>query len=143
LSIYILTAGARGQLKNEPLGAVVLWILRPLQMVSQGTVNWIKNFADNYNTLSAFKSENARLRKRIETLEVEKQKLMEADATYRRLQQLLDFRARVPGRAITASILPIAPPVGFRVVCSIKAAPRSSQRNGRVDPWASSAKWWR
>jgi len=105
LSIYILTAGARGQLKNEPLGAVVLWILRPLQIVSQGTVNWIKNFGENYNTLAAFKSENERLRKRLETLEVEKQKLMEADATNRRLQQLLDFRAQVPGRAITASII--------------------------------------
>jgi rod shape-determining protein MreC len=105
LSIYLLTAGARGQLKNEPLGTVVLWILRPLQMVSQGTVNWIKNFGDNYNTLSGFKAENERLRKRVELLEVEKQKLMEAAATNPRLQQLLDFRAQLPGGAIMASII--------------------------------------
>jgi len=105
LSIYILTAGARGQLKNEPLGTVVLWILRPLQIVSQGTVNWIKNFGENYNTLSGFKAENERLRKRLEIIEVEKQKLMEADATNRRLQQLLEFRTQLPGRAITASII--------------------------------------
>jgi rod shape-determining protein MreC len=105
LSIYLLTAGARGQLKNEPLGTVVLWILRPLQMVSQGTVNWIKNFGDNYNTLSGFKAENERLRKRVELLEVEKQKLMEAAATNPRLQQLLDFRAQLPGGSITASII--------------------------------------
>lgn len=105
LSIYILTAGARGQLKNEPLGTVVLWILRPLQMVSQGAVNWIKNFGENYDTLSGFKAENERLRKRVQNLEVEKQKLMEADATNRRLQQLLEFRAQLPGRAITASVI--------------------------------------
>ena len=105
LSIYILTAGARGQLKNEPLGTVVLWILRPLQIVSQGTVNWIKNFGENYNTLSGFKAENERLRKRLEIIEVEKQKLMEADATNRRLQQLLEFRTQLPGRPITASII--------------------------------------
>jgi rod shape-determining protein MreC len=105
LSVYILTAGARGQLKNEPLGTVVLWILRPLQVVSQGTVNWIKNFGENYNTLSGFKADNERLRKRIEILEVEKQKLMEADATNRRLQRLLEFRTQLPGRRITASII--------------------------------------
>jgi rod shape-determining protein MreC len=105
LSVYILTAGARGQLKNEPLGTVVLWILRPLQVVSQGTVNWIKNLGENYNTLSGFKADNERLRKRIEILEVEKQKLMEADATNRRLQQLLEFRTQLPGRAITASVI--------------------------------------
>jgi rod shape-determining protein MreC len=105
LSVYILTAGARGQLKNEPLGTVVLWILRPLQVVSQGTVNWIKNFGENYNTLSGFRADNERLRKRIEILEVEKQKLMEADATNRRLQELLEFRTQLPGRTITASII--------------------------------------
>lgn len=105
LSIYILTAGARGQMKNEPLGTVVLWILRPLQMVSQGAVNWIKNFGENYDTLSGFKAENERLRKRVQSLEVEKQKLMEAGATNRRLQQLLEFRGQLAGRAITASII--------------------------------------
>ena len=30
LSVYILTAAARGQLKNEPLGAVFMFIMRPL-----------------------------------------------------------------------------------------------------------------
>jgi rod shape-determining protein MreC len=105
LSIYILTAGARGQLQNEPLGAVVLWILRPLQSVSQGTVNWIKNFRQNYDTLSGFRAENEWLRRRIEALEAEKQKLLEAEATNLRLRQLLEFRAQVPGTVITASII--------------------------------------
>jgi rod shape-determining protein MreC len=105
LSIYILTAGARGQLKNEPLGTVVLWILRPLQMVSQGAVNWVKGFGENYDTLAGFKSENERLRKRIQSLEVERQKSLEAEATNRRLQQLLEFRAQLHGTIVTASII--------------------------------------
>jgi len=105
LSFYILTASTRGQLKNEPLGWLVLWILAPLQTVSQGTVSWIKGFGENYDTLAGFKAENERLRKRIQSLEVEKQKLMEAGATNRRLQQLLDFRTHLFGNAITASII--------------------------------------
>ena len=93
LSLYILTATARGQIKNEPVGALLMWILRPLQIAGQGTANWIKGFRDNYDTLAGFRGENERLRKRVQTLEIERQRLLEAEATNRRLQQLLDFRS--------------------------------------------------
>lgn len=105
LSFYILSVGARGQLKSEPLGSLVLGILRPLQIVAQGTVNWINGLGEGYDTLAGFKAENERLRKLIQSLEVEKQKLMEAGATNRQLQQLLDFRSHLPGNPITASII--------------------------------------
>lgn len=105
LSLYILTATARGQIKNEPVGALLMWILRPLQIAGQGTANWIKGFRDRYDTLAGFRSENDRLRKRLQTLEIERQRLLEAEATNRRLQQLLDFRNELPAGAITASII--------------------------------------
>src|ERR1700752_1801199 len=87
LSSYILTVSARGQLKNETVGAVLLGVLRPLQMVAQGTANWLIGIQENYLTLSGFKSENERLRKRILALEVERQRLLEAEATNRKLQK--------------------------------------------------------
>jgi len=105
LSIYILIAAARGQLKNEPLGALLMWILRPLQAASQGAVNWIADFGENYDTLTGFRSENERLRRRIQNLEVERQKLLEAEATNRQLKQLLDLRSHLPTGAITATII--------------------------------------
>ena len=105
LSIYILTAAARGQLKNEPLGALLMLIMRPLQVASESAVSWVKNFRDNYDTLTGFRSENERLRKRIQSLEIERQRLLEAEATNRQLKALLDFRGRLPAVAITASII--------------------------------------
>lgn len=105
LSFYILTVSARGQLKNEPVGAVLMWVLRPLQIVAQGTANWLIGIQENYLTLSGFKSENERLRKRILALEVERQRLLEAEATNRKLQKLLDFRVQLPGKPVTASII--------------------------------------
>src|SRR6266536_1033264 len=105
LSIYILTAAARGQLKNEPLSALLMWIMRPLQIASQETVNWIKGFQENYDTLAGFRSENERLRKRVQALEVARQKLLEAEATNRRLKELLDFRSHLPDTVVTASII--------------------------------------
>lgn len=82
-----------------------MWVMRPLQVASQGTVNWIKGFRENYDTLSGFKAENERLRKRVQALEVEKQKLLEAEATNQRLNQLLDFRSHLPSKPILASII--------------------------------------
>lgn len=105
LSIYILTAAARGQLKNEPLGALLMLIMRPLQMASQGAVNWVKNFQEDYNTLAGFRAENDRLRKRLQALEVERQRYLEADATNRQLKALLDFRSHLPAGAMTASVI--------------------------------------
>jgi rod shape-determining protein MreC len=105
LSFYILTAAARGQLKNEPLGALLMWIMRPLQIAAQGSANWITSLQDNYDTLAGFRSENVRLRKRVQSLEVERQKLLEAQATNARLKQLLDFRSHLHGPAVTASII--------------------------------------
>lgn len=105
LSCCILTLSARGQLRNEPVGVVLMWVLRPLQMAAQGTANWFIGVQENYLTMSGFKSENERLRKRIQALEVERQRLLEADATNRKLQQLLDFRAQLPGKSLTASII--------------------------------------
>jgi rod shape-determining protein MreC len=105
LSFYILTAAARGQLKNDPIGPVLLWMFRPLQVAAEAAASWIRDIHQNYATVSAFKAENERLRSRIQILEVERNKLLEAEATNRRLQQLLDFREHLPSGSVTASII--------------------------------------
>src|SRR3970040_1896104 len=84
LAVSIMTAAARGQLKNEPLGAVLMWVMRPLQIAAQGTVHWITGLREDYDTLAGFRSENERLRKRVEHLEIERQKLLEGQATNHR-----------------------------------------------------------
>ncbi len=114
LSVYILSAAARGQLKNEPLSALLMWILRPLQIAAQGTVSWIGGLQENYDTIAGFRAENERLRRRVENLEVERHKLLEAQATNDRLKRLLDFRAELPDKAITASIIANSPTSWFR-----------------------------
>lgn len=105
LSVYILTVSARGQLKNEPLGTLLMWLMRPLQIASQGTANWIKNLQQNYDTYAGYRSEIERLRKRIQNLEVERQELLEAQATNNRLKRLLDFRNHLPSTTVSASII--------------------------------------
>lgn len=105
LSLYIVSAAARGQLKSDPVGPVLMWLFRPLQLGVQLTSGWIQELQDSYMTIAAFKAENDRLRKRIQTLEIERNKSLEAEATNRRLQQLLEFRSHLPAGSVTASII--------------------------------------
>jgi rod shape-determining protein MreC len=105
LSIYILTAAARGQLKNDPVGPALLWFLRPLQVVLQTATTWIKDVQESRLTIGGYKAENERLRQRIIELEKERNRLLEAQATNRRLQQLLELRAQLPAGGITASVI--------------------------------------
>ena len=105
LSLYIVSAAARGQLKSDPVGPVLMWLFRPLQLGVQLTSGWIQELQDSYMTLAAFKAENDKLRKHIQTLEIERNKWLESEATNRRLQQLLEFRSHLPAGSVTASII--------------------------------------
>lgn len=105
LSLYILTAAAKGELKNDPVGPLLLWLMRPLQTVAHTTMNWMQEIQQSYATISGYKAENERLRQRIADLERERNRLLEAEVANRRLQQLLEFRSHLPSGGITASII--------------------------------------
>jgi rod shape-determining protein MreC len=84
---------------------MLMWFLRPLQVGTQVTANWIEEFQQGYATLSGYRSENEKLKKRIVELEAERNRLLEAEATNRQLQALLDLRPQLPPGSITASII--------------------------------------
>ena len=105
LSLYILTAAARGQLRSDPVGPLLLWIMRPLQIAAQTTTNWIDSIQNSHLLVSSYRSENEKLRTRIQELEVERNQLLEAGATNQRLQELLEFRSHLPSTTVTASII--------------------------------------
>jgi rod shape-determining protein MreC len=114
LSLYILTAAARGQLKNDPVGPALLWFLRPMQVVFQTATAWIKEIEESRFTMRGYKIENERLKQRVVELEQERNRLLEAEATNRRLQQLLEFRAQLPAGGITASVISASASSWFR-----------------------------
>ncbi|MDH3446074.1 MAG: hypothetical protein OEN50_19275, partial [Deltaproteobacteria bacterium] len=105
LSIYILTAAARGQLKNDPVGPALLWLLRPLQVGFQTVTGWIQDIQESYITLEGYKAEIERLRQKVTELEKARNRLLEEEATNRRLRQLLEFRAQLPAGGVSASII--------------------------------------
>jgi rod shape-determining protein MreC len=105
LSLYVLSASARGQIKNDPIGPILLWMLRPLQIVVHSTTGLFKGVQENYLTLTGYKAENEILKQRIAQLELERNRLLEAEAINLRLQQLLEFRSHLPAVTVTATII--------------------------------------
>ena len=105
LSLYILTAAARGKIKGDPIGPLLLWLMRPLQIAAHSTTGWIKDFQQRRFTVAGYQAERELLRKRILELEMERNRLLEAQATNERLRQLLDFRSEIRSKSITASII--------------------------------------
>ena len=105
LSLYILTAAARGQLKNDPIGPILLWLMRPLQMAAHSMTSWVKDMQESHLTVAGYRAENERLRERIVELEMDRNRFLEAEATNQQLRQSLDFRSHLPSASITASII--------------------------------------
>lgn len=105
VSLYIVTAAARGQLHHDPLGPALLWLLRPLHLGAQTITGWGAEIQRGFATATSLRSENERLRSRVQELEAERNRLLEAEATNQRLQELLEFRARLPVGSVTASII--------------------------------------
>jgi rod shape-determining protein MreC len=129
LSLYLLTAGARGQMKYDPIGPALLWLLRPLQIGAQATTGWLKALGQSSITLTSLKNDNERLRKRLQELESERSRLLEIAATNKRLQLLLDFRVQFPSGSITASIIANSASTWFQS-CLINKGSAENVRKG-------------
>ncbi len=105
LSIYILAAAARGHLKTDPIGPLLMGLMRPLQIGAQTSIYKVRELEQRYVTLKGLAAENEALKRRITELETERNRLLEADATNRRLRDLLDFRQQLPPKAVTAAVV--------------------------------------
>ena len=105
LSLYILAAAARGRLQRDPIGPLLLGLMRPLQIGAQATVAKLKEIQHRYGTFRGLASENERLRGRITGLEAERNRLLEVEATSLRLRDLLELRSQLPAGSVTAAVI--------------------------------------
>jgi rod shape-determining protein MreC len=105
VSFYLLIVASTGQLRRDPVGPLLLELMRPFAKVAQSALTGIRGWTATYSDLMGAVEENTRLRRRILELETEQQKLYEADVTSRRLQSLLDLRDRIAVKSIAANVI--------------------------------------
>ncbi|MFQ5682492.1 MAG: rod shape-determining protein MreC [Candidatus Binatia bacterium] len=104
-SFMILTAAARGHLRRDPIGPLLLGLMRPFQIGIRVTVIRLKMIGQNFVLMKNLASENEALRRHIIDLEAERDHLLEAEVTNRRLRRLLEFRSHLPSTPLTASVI--------------------------------------
>lgn len=104
-SLYILSAAARGRLTRDPIGPLLLTLMRPLQLGAQAMVAGLKGVQQRYRMLRSLSSENERLKGRIIELDAERNQLLETDATNRRLRELLELRSELPSGSLPAAVI--------------------------------------
>lgn len=104
-SFYLLYAASRGHVRADPIGPLLLELLRPFQIGAQATVVKSREIQQRAAALWGLSSENERLKRQIQELEAERDRLLEAHATNLKLRELLDLKAQLPKGAVSAAVI--------------------------------------
>jgi rod shape-determining protein MreC len=105
ISLLLLSAGAGGRRRIDPLTGVVLEGMRPLQSAVTVGLNAIAGTWRSYVALIGVRQDNERLRRRVLELEQQAAQLAEVEETDRRLGELLNFRSTLSGNMQVAQII--------------------------------------
>ncbi|MBI2962423.1 MAG: rod shape-determining protein MreC [Deltaproteobacteria bacterium] len=105
LSLGLLAVNRSGARRFDPLGAIFLEAMRPLQSVTNGAAGAVGALWGRYLGLVGVQAENRRLRERLRALEAEHHRDLEIELENRRLQRLLDFHGDVPSQVVTARVI--------------------------------------
>ena len=105
VSLYIIAPAAKGQHRVDPIGPLLIAVMRPLQAGLQASVLSVRDFFAGYVALRGLASENERLKARIRQLESEKSQLLEEEATNKRLRELMEFRSEWAPKSLTATVI--------------------------------------
>ena len=133
LSLYILTAAARGQIKNEPVGALLMWMLRPLQIAAKGRPIGSRDFAKTTIPSPGFEAKTRGCENAFKTLEIGTATAAGSRGDQSPIAATARFSQRScrPARSPHRSS-PTAPPVGFKVAFLTKAAPTACAKGMAV-----------
>lgn len=104
-SLYIIAPAAKGHLRADPIGPLLIAVMRPFQSGIQMTISGIRQVYLNYAALRGLTVENTKLKARIQELEAERSRHLEDESTNQRLRELMEFRLYLPSDAVTASVI--------------------------------------
>lgn len=105
LSLILVSTNARERRLQDPLGAVLLEGMRPVQTGVTQVTSSVSGIWRQYVALVGLQRENESLRQRILEVEREAVRLGEVEQTNRRLTALLGFRDAIDGPAVAAQVI--------------------------------------
>ena len=132
ISLLLLSAGSRERRRGDPVAAVVLDGMRPLQATVAAGLDALAAVWRGYITLVGVKQENERLRVRILELEQQAIRVAEVEETDKRLADLLSFRSALEGDTVAAQIIGRDPLPWFGTVAINKGEADGVRKNMAV-----------
>ena len=104
-AIYILGSSSSGSLQADPVGPLLLEVMRPFQRALNSMLTGIGNVKDRYIAVGDLWLENQGLKERVSELEAEVNSFREAEVTNLRLRKLLDLKKEAFARSVSATII--------------------------------------
>jgi rod shape-determining protein MreC len=134
-SLYIIAPAAKGHLRTDPIGPLLIAVMRPFQSGIQMTISGIRQVFLNYAALRGLTAENAKLKGRIQELEAERNRHLEDESINRRLRELMEFRLYLPSGAVTASVISNSASTWFNILILDKGKKDGVEKGmGAVSP---------
>ena len=105
LALLLLSSNLGGKGSWNPAEQVIIEITAPFQKLIRGTIHITEDVWLKYFGLVGVRDENARLKRKIETLRMENYRYQEVVATHERLQKLLQFKETINWPVLAAQVI--------------------------------------
>lgn len=105
VSLTLLTWKVKDRMPIAVLQSTVLTVIQPLQQAFTWTTQGLKGVWSNYLNLVHVRQENLHLQAEVKWLREENHRFLEAYLQHQRLQQLLNFKERVPPETLVAAVV--------------------------------------
>lgn len=104
VSLLLVSSSVRSRRRSDPVAALLLEAMRPLQVLVTDSVAALASAWGRYVNLIGIRGENEVLRRRVAELEQNSSRLAELEETNQRLKELLGFRSTLEGQTQTAQV---------------------------------------
>ena len=131
-AVYILGSSSSGRLQGDPVGPLLLEVMRPFQTGLNSMLTGISNIKDRYLAVNDLWLENQSLKGQVSELKAQVNNFREAKATNLRLRKLLGLKNQAFARSVSAVVMGSSASTWFQSLTIDKGTKQGIQKGMAV-----------
>jgi len=131
-AVYILGSSSSGRLQGDPVGPLLLEVMRPFQTGINSMLTGISNIKDKYLAVNDLWLENQSLKGQVSELEAQVNNFREAKATNLRLRKLLGLKNQAFAQSVSAMVVGSSASTWFQSLTIDKGTKQAIQKGMAV-----------
>ena len=131
-AVYILGSSSSGRLQGDPVGPLLLEVMRPFQTGINSMLTGISNIKDKYLAVNDLWLENQSLKGQVSELEAQVNNFREAKVTNLRLRKLLGLKNQAFARSVSAVVMGSSASTWFQSLTIDKGTKQGIQKGMAV-----------